>query len=397
MKLRDIFLLGLFFFFTNTVLANKKPPSWVNEGPYLEDSPASFEIPIEVFFTKLYVEIEIGGKPRRFVFDTGSPSMIDTELVKELGLKTIDTNKGIDAHGAIVETGIVQVDIRMGDTAIQKVPMMAADFSASVPTKSFIGDGVLGSDLFPLGSWQFDINNSVLRFNTNLKKLPHVKKAKKLKLYQFGYPYMPIFDVKFAKRARSKAMLDTGSPTFFAISSPDLDGVKRASGVGKILSGYGSPGQSLGGQAPQTELLKIELKNLAIDKLKLGRVAAVGRDLSPSLIGARILENYIITLDSQSESAYFKEYSEERFTTSSFGFSLAFNNKISIGSVWNESPARAAGLKPGLELLSINGAEVKFTKEGIFRALSAMQGQTIELAWKGGSVKLIKKILIPVE
>ncbi len=396
MKIYIIFLLGLIFF-TNTVLANKKPPAWLNEGPYLGSSPASFEIPVEVIATKIYVEIEIGGKPRRFVVDTGSPSMIDTAVVNELGLKVIDTNKGIDAHGTVVETDIVQVDIRVGDIAIQKVPMMSARFSASVPTKTFVGDGVLGSDLFPLGAWQFDLNDSVLRFNTSLKKLPHIKKSKKLKLYQFGYPYMPIFDVKFAKKARSKAMLDTGSPTFFAISSPDLGGAKKASGVGKKISGYGSPGGSLGEQASETELLQMELKNLTIDNLKLGRVVAQRRDLSPSLIGARMLENYIITLDSQSESAYFTEYSDRPLTKLSFGFSLAFNNNISIGAVWEDSPAKAAGLKPGLELVSINGVGVEFTKEGLFRIVSAMKGKEIELAWKGGSAKLAKKILIPVE
>lgn len=92
----------------------------MSEGPYLESSPVSFEIQIEVFATKLYVEIKLGGKPTRFVFDTGPPSMIDTALVDELGLKTIDTNKGIDAHGTVVETEIVQVNIPIGGASIQK-------------------------------------------------------------------------------------------------------------------------------------------------------------------------------------------------------------------------------------------------------------------------------------
>lgn len=54
--------------------------------------------------------------------------------------------------------------------------MMATNFSAPVPTKSFIGDGVLGSDLFPLSAWQFDLMHSVLRFNTNLNELPYINK-----------------------------------------------------------------------------------------------------------------------------------------------------------------------------------------------------------------------------
>lgn len=390
MRHYNIFLLG-FILFTGAALANQKVPSWMSEGPYLESSPAYFEIPIEVFATKLYIEIEIGGKPRRFVFDTGSPSMIDTALVDELGLKVIDTNKGIDAHGSVVETEIVQTSIRIEGVDIHKLPMMATNFSASEITKSFIGDGVLGSDLLPLGAWQFDLEKSVLRFSSSLKKLPNINEAKKLKLHQFGYPFMPILDVHFAKNAHSKAMLDTGSPTFFSICTPDLGGAKKNSGIGKTVTGYGSPGSSLGGQASETELLLVELKNLAIDKLKLGTVVAEKRDLVPSLIGARILENYIITLDSRSKEAYFKAYSDKPLAPSSFGFELAFNNNISIGAVWDDSPAKSAGLQPGLELISINGIDVEFNREGLFRALSAIQGKTIELAWKGGSVKLVKK------
>lgn len=387
---------AVFIFYANGLLADQTLPSWIREGPYLDNPTASFEVPIDVVATKLYVNIEIGDNPRRFVVDTGSPSMIDRALVEELGIKVVDTNKGRDAHGVVVETEIVQTNIQIGGISIHKVPMMSADFSTSIVTKEFVGDGVLGSDLLPLGAWQLDLKDSVLRFNTNLESLPHIEKSKKLKLYQFGYPYMPIFDVTYAKRARSKAMFDTGSPTFFAISSPDLIGSRKASGIGKTVSGYGSPGSSLGGQAPDAKLLQVELKNLAIDTLNLGRVVAVGRDLSPSLIGAKILERYVVTLDSRSESAYFEEYADGLFTESSFGFSLAFDKKLSIGAVWEDSPAEAAGLRAGMELVSINGVDVdvELTREGLLRAVKAMEGQEIELVWKDGTARLTRIYLI---
>ena len=383
------------FFVSPFLQANSKAPSWVSEGPYLKESPVSFEIPIDVFSTKLYVEVELGGKPRRFVFDTGSPSMIDAVLVKELGLKAVGRNKGVDAHGTVVETRIVQTNIHIGGIAIHKVPMMEANFSKSELTKTLIGDGVLGSDLFPLGAWQFDLKDSVLRFSTTLNQLPHIKESTKLKLYQFGYPYMPIFDVRFEKKARSKALFDTGASTFFAISSQDLHGAKKAGGVGKVINGYGSPGSSLGGQAPDTTLVRAELKALAIDKLKLESIVAAERHLNPSLIGAKILEKYIVTLDARTQSAYFKKYSDKPIKESSFGFSLAFNNTISIGAVWDDSPAKAAGLKTGVELVEINGVQVEFSKKGLLRAISAMEGKEIELKWKDGSTKLFRKELLP--
>jgi|GEM_PF-1676151 len=396
MKLSKVCYLAISLCAT-CVLAQPHTPSWAAEAPYLDGNSTSFETPIKVLNTKLYVEVSIANKARRFVFDTGSPSMIDLAIVKELGLKAIGKNRGVDAHGASIETDIVQTDIRIGNTTIKKLPMMAANFSESIAIKEFVGDGVLGSDLLPLGVWQLDLSTSTLRFDTDIKKLPNLKRTKKLKMYQFGYPYMPIFDIRLAKDARSKALLDTGSPTFFAISPADFAGAKKASGIGSIISGYGSPGHSLGGQAPNTELKQIQLKNLSIGKLKLGKVVAQTRDLNPSLIGSKLLENYIITFDSKSESAFFRKYSDSPFSSPSFGFSLAFSDHIFIGSVWDNTPAEAAGLKPGIKLMSINGREVKLTKEGIRRTINAMEKEEINLTWESGSATLKKQHLIPFE
>ncbi|MDQ8205118.1 aspartyl protease family protein [Pelagicoccus sp. SDUM812003] len=366
-------------------------PEWMTEGPVLSDGAASIEAPLEVVASKLYVEVEVGGKPRRFVVDTGSPSMIDAALVRELGLEVVGSSQGRDAHGALITSDIVQTTVSLGGVAFHKVPMFVADFSASEATRTFIGDGVLGSELLPLGAWQFDLKSARLRFDTDATNLPRTARAVRTRLYGFGYPHAPILDVRFAKKARSKAMFDTGSPTFFALSPADLAGASEAGGIGKRQSGYGSPGGSLGGQAPDSEQLQVELKSLSIGKIELGRVASATRESSPSLIGARILERFVVTFDSQSETAYFDRYSEDSYDRPSFGFTLAFFDGISVAVVWDDSPAQAAGLRPGMPLTSINGEATELTSEGILRALAAMEGQEISLSWEGGSAKLTSK------
>lgn len=390
MKSCVLLFLG-FILFVESATVQGAQPSWIEDGPNLASGSASFEIPMEVIATKLYIEVEIGGKPRRFVVDTGSPSMIDTQLAKTLGVDVVGTSNGMDAHGAFINSDVVQANLSLGGVTLYKVPMVTADFSASEVTKTFIGDGVLGSEILPLGAWQFDLKNSVIRFNTDLKKLPHLGGAVKSRLYNFGYPHMPIFDVKFAKHARSKAMFDTGAPTYFTISSADLAGARRAAGIGRTISGFGSPGASLGGQAPDGKQLQAELNSLTIGKLKLGRVAAVRREFSPSLIGANILEHFVVTLDASSERVYFLEYSNGQFARPSFGFTLAFNEKISIAVVWEESPAQKAGLLPGMHLTSINGRETEVTREGIRRAITAMSSSEISVTWDSGSAKLTRK------
>ena len=157
------------------------------------------------------------------------------------------------------------------------------------------------------------------------------------------------------------------------------------------MSGYGSPGRSLGGQAPNSDQLQAELKSLALGDLALGRVGAQLRESSPSLIGASLLEQYIVTFDSKGESFYLHRYAESPLAQSSFGFTLSFDEQISVALVWNKSAAAKAGLSPGLVLKSINNVPTEPTQEVMQQAIEALQGQEIFLEWEGGSALLSHK------
>jgi hypothetical protein len=190
------------------------------------------------------------------------------------------------------------------------------------------------------------------------------------------------------------AMFDTGSPEYLAISPPDFEGAKRAGGNGQTSSGYGSLGGSLGGQAPNGNQRQAHLETMSIGAMELGRVGATLRESPPSLLGASILEHFVVTLDARSESAYFDKYREGPFARSSFGFSLAFDAEIAIALVWDDSPAAKAGLRAGQRLISINGVATTSSCEGIQRALRAMSGQTIQVTWDAGTATLPRRQIL---
>ena len=385
-------LFGFIVLMAGNVLAQEAPPKWISEGPKLVGQSKSIDVPLTVRGTKLFVTVEIGGKPRRFVVDTGSPSMISSTLVKELGLEAVGRSQGTDAHGVVIESEIVQSSLKLGGVEFSKVPMFSADFEASEAMNYFIGEGVLGSELLKLGAWQIDLKHFRFRFSEDVASLPNIEDTTKAKLYDFGYPHAPITDVRFAMHARSKAMFDTGSPTYFAISPADLTGAAKAGGIESEITGYGSAGGSLGGQSPDRKQLQAKLKSLSIGELQLGRVAATGRASAPSLIGARILEHFIVTFDFQSKTAFFSKFSDGPFSQPSFGFTLAFDKQISVAVVWDNSPSAEAGLRPGTHITSINGEKTGLTSEGIRKAITAMTRQEISLEWDGGSAKLTKRM-----
>ena len=371
-----------------TLPADEKP-KWIAEGPYVDEVSFSFELPLEVLANKLFIEVEVGGVPRRFVFDTGSPSMMNMELAAELELDVVDKRQGRDAHGAIVETDIVQSDLALGGTTFHKVPIFVADFPK---TAQCLFDGVLGSELLPLCAWQIDLPDSRLRCNSNVTELDHVEGARKQPLYSFGYPHAPILDVRFAEKASSKALFDTGSPEYLAISPADFGGASRNGGVGRTVPGTGSIGGSLGGLAPNKDQLLVQLEALAIGDVQLGRVGALLRETSPSLVGASVLDHFVVTLDSKGSIAYFDRYRGGPFVRSSYGFGLSYEEAVRVSLVWDDSPADAAGLVVGQRVIALNGQPTSTTCDGIRNAMQAMsEGDAIEVAWDGGVARLTRE------
>jgi predicted aspartyl protease len=379
-------LIALLVLSTTQLSAQPGPPAWLKEGPRVDNEEFAFELPLQVVAGKLLVEIELGGKPRRFVFDTGSPSMLGKQLADELGLETIDRRQGRDAHGTVVETEIVQGDLRLGGVEIHKVPIYVTEFPQAARC---LFDGVLGSELLPLCAWQIDLPNAALRCDTDLQRLSHVQSAHRLQLHDFGYPHAPIFDIQLARKASSKAMFDTGASDYFVISPPDLEGAQRNKGVSNVVHGSGSLGTSAGGAAPDRPQQRVQLKTFGLDGLDLGRIEAPLREAAPSLLGAALLRHFVITLDARSKTAYFDRYRGGPFRRADYGFGLAFNPTPQVSLIWEDSPAARAGLKLGQQVGAINGQVLDGSCSsmlGAFRALS--EGAPIAIESEGRTIEL---------
>lgn len=367
-------------------------PTWRTEGPKVDAGDFSLEVPIEVLSSKVFLTVEVGGKPRRFVFDTGSPSMVSSELAEELQLKAVDKRQGRDSHGTVIETTVAQTDLSVGGTTFRHVPVYVAPFPK---TARCLFDGVLGSEVLPLCAWQLDLPDGVLRCGTDLTALDHVGAAHKQPLYDFGYPHAPILDVRFARNAASKAMFDTGSPEYLAISPADLAGAERNDAVAKTIEGFGSLGSSLGGPAPKAKQRMVELRSLSLGPLKLGRIAAPVRESSPSLIGAAVLDHFVVTLDMRDQAAYFAPYRDGPFVREGYGLAMDLDDGQRVSLVWDDGPASEAGLRAGDRVISLNGEPVKTSCDGIRRTMQAVStGDELEIEWENGAATLRRESML---
>lgn len=365
------------------IAADSVRPAWMDQGPYVEEKSFAVALPVTWSANKVFVEVMLGGSPRRFLFDTGSPSMLSRALAGELQLKVIDSRQGRDAHGAVVDTDIVQADLGLGGITLHKVPVFVADFPH---TAQCLFDGVLGSEVLPLCAWQLDMPDGMLRCHTDINQLEHIKGAQRQPLHTYGYPHTPFVDIRLARQAVSKAMLDTGSPDYMTISPPDFEGARRNQGVAGTTRGQGALGGSLGGLAAKRDQVQVELKSLQIGDMPLGTISAPLREIPPSLLGAALLQHFVVTLDSRNSQVYFDQYNGGPYHRAAYGFGLDFENEVSVSLVWDQSPASEAGLKVGDKVMSINGQPVSGSCTDIRRTMQAMsEGDSIQLEWQGGS------------
>jgi len=75
--LSSIFVAGILLSEQSTA----QTPEWLNTKPTINGKDSKIEIPIRMIGNKIAIEAEIGGTSRRFIFDTGSPSMKIPELM----------------------------------------------------------------------------------------------------------------------------------------------------------------------------------------------------------------------------------------------------------------------------------------------------------------------------
>ncbi|GAA0347696.1 hypothetical protein GCM10009092_10090 [Bowmanella denitrificans] len=395
--MRNILLL-ISSILSASALANPSPPAWLAQGPYVDSDNFAISVPLDEVAGKLYVNVKIGGQYKRFVFDTGSPSMLSRELAEQLNLPVVDTRQGKDAHGTVVQTQIMQADLTLADLTFNKVPVYVADFPH---TAKCLFDGVLGSELLPLCLWQIDTPGKALRCHSQPQTLNHLNKAQKLTLHNIGYPHMPILDIQFAKHASSKAMFDTGSAEYLTLSPQDFDGANRNQAIVKVTAGHGSLGSSLGGQAAVDAQRLASVKTLQLGELVLDNLQAPVREHAPSLLGSALLRHFIITLDSKSQAAYFKAYQQGPYSKEGYGFALSFESlsqntqsyasQPSISLVWQDSPAAKAGLKVGQKVSAIDGMALNGSCDNLRQTQQLLsESQQLTLTLERQEIKLQK-------
>lgn len=333
----------------------------------IERTVAVSHVPMEIKRGKYYVQAVANGTKGEFIFDTGSPTIFSSQFAQKIGLNAVGRNKGVDANGTQLTMDIAVLErLDLGGTIFRNVPVLVHDFSGLDVGHCFITDGVLGSELLPGSAWRIDHAAAKLSIAANATALGVSTKARREKLHDTGYPHLPIIDYRVGGVAE-KALFDTGNSErvvlFKAVANnPQVHG---AIAPGTTMIGAGYQGESAGGMGQVEELARFTLKQFEIGSYILRDVRATTRAHPPTLVGAGIMQDHVVTLDYPNGAFILEPRGRVASTKAEAGYSISYRNgQAEVVQLYKGSKAAHAGLKLGDKVHSINGRSATLPKSG---------------------------------
>jgi hypothetical protein len=360
--------------------------TYAQENPLLNGrvTPTQFldTIPFEFVKNKIIIPVFLKGKQRRFILDTGAPTVITKELQQECQFKTIKKELISDINGRLDSIYYLQVpQIQIGKINFEEITSGVADLNVGMLV-CFQIEGIIGSNL---------LKNSILHIDYQQKRILLTDQIERLKLsWENATPLLleenqktPIIEIKPFPQAKEQVLIDTGDDGFYSMGLRSFHFFMEKTNLSTYLvsQARGSDTYGLHGLEQDTTKHILHFDSLKIGKHYFSEVRTSTYANPNSRIGAELLRYGTVTIDYLNGQFYFAPFSNlqpialQSGKDTKLGFSLkGEDNLLKIGVVWEGSQAWQKGIKPNetiekindYELLGKNICELLFLLEQIF-------------------------------
>jgi len=303
------------------------------------------------------VEVKIGKKNYRFLFDTGAITSIGEKLINELKAEPVDRINVSDAEGRSDSLYVYSLpEIFLGEVAFNDIPTL--QMKQGELNRCLNYDGVIGSNL---------LRNSVVRFSyvgntieiADDPKSFNLKQKYAQKMIVSSFQSSPFFKtvLKDRRTANVDLLFDSGMSGLYDLSLRHFHLFRDSKVFSDIIQeGRGRQTYTFSGIAPDTVLYRLRIPRLEIGKTKYENVQINTTIHDNSRIGIEWLKYGVATLDYKNQKFYFEPYPEAitNLFRKKFPISpIPQGNKLIVGALWNESLNDKINL--GDQVLSIDG------------------------------------------
>jgi len=305
---------------------------------------------------KIILPITINGKTRRFIFDTGAPTIISEALQKELNYDTLRKARISDVNQNEDSVTFVKADhIFLGELEFNGIPAMVNDLK-ELPWACFKVDGFIGSNLLRNSVVQINRETKELVVASEITMLQETGTRNPMKLDRQSSPYLGL---SLAGEKERYVLFDSGSDDFVNINRDYFETLQQHNSDFNIeKKGYGSGIMGMFGTGRKGRVYRVELDSLSFDQTIISD-PIVEVTNTGNRVGAKLLRYGIVTLDYKNKNFYFlapdKSIPFEKEQKADLGFRPVIRrDTFQVGLVWQNSLVDSLGLEPGNEIIRIN-------------------------------------------
>lgn len=344
---------------------------------------AQESIAVQVISDTVLVPVRIHDRDLAFLLDTGSEaSSIDTTVATELGFKSLGTEQILKNFRNLTVDFTEAESLRIGKSIFSHVKLAEITLAPLSQALGTTVDGVLGNDILQGLTFKLSYSNQQLLVGP-LPSLGSLGQSVPLRRSD-GQFLVPVSFVS----TPGTFVFDTGT------NSTDLgwktwELVKRTWTPRELIEGVLRAGNPTSPAMlvclPTVQLGNTTLKDQVVRAQTKSDAGAFSSEDFSGILGSDILRQFEITFDLKHDRVFFQRdenYQPDPYHYVTIGIQIAKDarNGILVMSVWKDSPAAEAGIRPGDYLEAVNGQPVKsLTPAQVSGKFHAEEGTTVRL------------------
>jgi hypothetical protein len=330
----------------------------------VSDAKTEFTLPFDLVDNRVFVEVRLNGRgPFHFLLDTGAGGLtVSVDVAQQLGLHVGDAGEGQGVGEKTVHAGRAQIaQLQIGDLAFADMETNVMDLSDAPQvfgTKPF--DGIIGLPVFERMVVKHDYVNRVLTF-TAPDKFDYAGAGV---IVRFERPrQIPVVAASLDGVAGNFGV-DTGARSSLLLYGPfcaqnNLQEKYGAKLEGVTGWGIGGPVRSLLARAGTLQMGEVTVRDLVI-RLSAQKTGLTTSAAMAGLIGPDVLAQFDVTFDYSRTRIIFeknKNYGRrDSYDRAGIWMGQAPDGKhFTVVDVIPGGPGADAGVKPGDQILAING------------------------------------------
>ena len=291
--------------FLSPLLVNAQDFS-LNQG-FVSNKNFLIQVPYENKSDLVIVEVFVAGKNRRFLLDTGAPTVITESINNEGGFSSIGKIMSHDVNNKKAEVDVSRVtNLQLCELAFNDIPALVTTDDNEVFNLLGI-EGIIGSNL---------LKDVVINISSRTHTITVTDDASRLALNGAFSDCMdtkadnqssPLLTLSINGNVREDVLFDTGFDGFYNFSMKRLHDIKSSGAVMITAKGGDNDVYGMYGAASQDESVDLSIKSFELAGFSFENTVARTTP-SRSKIGAQLLRCGDVTLDYKNQHFYFQPY-----------------------------------------------------------------------------------------